>query len=97
MVRGHAADDVDRLCPVNPEEILAMFGWIPQQDWQRDTISRIVSDLAASRDAAETRKWLRRPQASLGRRTPLDALRLAKRPDDPLLEELRRLARNPNG
>jgi hypothetical protein len=33
--------------PVNPEELLALLGWIPQQDWQRETISRIVSDLAA--------------------------------------------------
>ena len=97
MVRGCAADDVDRLCKVNPEELLALLGWIPQQDWQRETISRIVSDLVVYRDAAETRKWLRRPQESLGRRTPLEALRLAKRPDDALLEELRRLARHPDG
>ncbi len=83
--------------PVNPEELLALIGWIPQHDWQRETISSIVSDLAASGDAAETRRWLRRPLTSLGRRTPLEALRLAKRPDDPLLEELRRLARRPNG
>jgi hypothetical protein len=83
--------------PVNPEELLALLGWIPQQDWERETISRIVSDLAASSGAAETRRWFRRPQASLGRRTPLEALRLAKRPNDPLLEELRRLARNSSG
>ena len=82
--------------PVNPEELLALLGWIPQQDWQRETISRIVSDLAAPSDA-ETRRWFRRPQASLGRRTPLEALRLAKRADDPLVTELRRLARKPKG
>lgn len=80
---------------MNPEELLMLLGWIPQQDWQRETISRIASDLAVSNDPAETRKWFRRPQESLGRRTPLEALRLAKRPDDPLLEELRRLARHP--
>jgi Protein of unknown function (DUF2384) len=82
---------------MNPEELLALLGWIPQHDWQRETVSRIVRDLAASSDAAETRRWFRRPQESLGRRTPLEALRLAKRPDDPLLEQLRRLARSPNG
>lgn len=82
---------------MNPEELLALLGWIPQQDWQREAISQIVSDLGASRDAAETRRWFRRPQEMLGRRTPLEALRLSKRPDDPLLEELRRLARRPPG
>jgi hypothetical protein len=82
---------------VNPEELLALLGWIPQQDWQREAVSRIVGDLTASHDPAEIRKWFRRPQESLGRRTPLEALRLAKRPDDPLLEQLRRLARNLDG
>jgi len=75
---------------------LTLVGWIPHEEWQRQTISQIVRDFTSSRDPAELRRWLRRPQQSLGRRTPLEALRLAKRRDDPLLEELQRLARDPN-
>jgi uncharacterized protein (DUF2384 family) len=81
---------------VNPEELLTLLGWIPQEDWRREHISRVVDALSSSREEAEVRKWFRRPQPGLGRRTPLEALRLAKRHDDPLLEELWRLAGEPN-
>jgi hypothetical protein len=77
---------------MNPEELLALLGWIPQEDWRRQVVADLVRALSVSDDAAEVRKWFRRPQASLGRRTPLEALRLAKNPDDALLEELRKLA-----
>jgi hypothetical protein len=77
---------------VNPEELLSLLGWIPQEEWRRQGVDRIVGNLGASSDAAQIRRWLRRPQESLGRRTPLEALRLAKFPDDPLLEELLRLS-----
>jgi hypothetical protein len=91
----HAHDNRQTVA-VNPEELLALLGWIPQESWRRDTVSQIVSDQAPHRDAAQLRRWLRRPQATLGRRSPLDALRVATRPDDPLLEELRRLAGDPD-
>jgi len=77
---------------VSPEELLALLGWIPQEDWQRRSVSDLVRILSARTDAVETRRWFREPRASLGRRTPLEVLRLAKRPDDTLLEELQRLA-----
>jgi thiamine biosynthesis lipoprotein len=77
---------------VNPEELLALLGWIPQEEWRRQTVDRLVVNLRPSSDTAQIRRWFRRPQESLGRRTPLEALRLAKVPDDPLLEELRRLS-----
>jgi len=77
---------------MNPEELLALLGWIPQEDWRRREVAELVRALALSDDPVELRRWFRQPQASLGRRTPLEALRLAKRPDDALLEELRRLA-----
>jgi hypothetical protein len=77
---------------MTPEELLSLLGWIPQEDWQRREVADLVHALAVSDDAVEVRRWFRRPQASLGRRTPLEALRLAKRPDDELVVELRRLA-----
>lgn len=81
---------------LSPEELLTLLGWIPQEDWRRQTISQIVADLGYPESSAATRRWLRRPRESLGRRTPLEVLRLAERRDDPLLEELQRLAREPN-
>ncbi len=80
---------------VNPEELLALLGWIPQEDWQRRSISDLVRGLSVDRDPVEIRKWFRQSRPSLGRRTALDVLRLAKRPDDALLEELQRLALQP--
>lgn len=77
---------------MNPEELLALLGWIPQEEWRRREVADLVRVLPVSDDAVELRRWFRRPQASLGRRTPLEALRLAKHPDDDLLDELRRLA-----
>ncbi|MFN2466715.1 MAG: hypothetical protein ABR521_01075 [Gaiellaceae bacterium] len=77
---------------MNPEQLLALLGWIPQEEWQRRSVSDLVRVLSARADAVETRRWFRQPRTSLGRRTPLEALRLAKGPDDPLLDELQRLA-----
>jgi len=77
---------------MNPEELLALLGWIPQEEWRRREVADLVRVLPVSDDAVELRRWFRRPQASLGHRTPLEALRLAKHPDDGLLDELRRLA-----
>jgi hypothetical protein len=77
---------------VNPEELLALLGWIPQEEWKRQAVDRIAASLAASSDTAQVRRWFRRPQESLGRRTPLEALRLTSSPNDPLVEELRRLS-----
>jgi hypothetical protein len=77
---------------VGPEELLALLGWIPQEQWQRQIVQQVVDDLSLHNDGSMVRRWFRRPQVSLGRRTPLEALRLAKAPEDPLLQELRRLA-----
>lgn len=77
---------------MGPEELLALLGWIPQEQWQRQIVQEVVDELGRHGDASTVRRWFRRPQASLGRRTPLEALRVAKGPHDELLEELRRLA-----
>jgi hypothetical protein len=77
---------------LGPEELLTLLGWIPQEDWRRQMVSEIVASLGSAPGESTPRRWLRRPQTLLGRRTPLEIFRLAKRRDDPLLEELRRLA-----
>jgi uncharacterized protein (DUF2384 family) len=80
---------------VNAEDLLVLLGWIPQEQWARQAVDNLVDDLGAWADDKETRRWFRKPQPTLGRRTPLEALRLARSPGDPLLTELRRLAQEP--
>ena len=77
---------------MNAEELLASVGWVPQDEWRRQAIGELLGRLGETLDRAEIRRWLRRPQATLGRRTPLEALRLMRDPDDPLLRELQNLA-----
>ena len=80
---------------MSPEELLVLLGWIPQEPWQRRTVEDLVTELGTWADVKTTRRWFRRPQPTLNRRTPLEALRLAKLPGDPILSELRTLAKNP--
>jgi len=82
---------------VGPEELLVLLGWIPQEEWQRQLVQQVVDERSRHSEASTVRRWFRRPQASLGRRTPLEALRVAKGPEDPLLQELRRLAGTASG
>ncbi len=69
-----------------------LLGWIPQEQWQRRTVGDLVDELAVRADARTIRRWFRTPQPTLGRRTPLEALRIARHPNDDLVTELRRLA-----